>query len=497
MGQVEHIRDAVQAVECSQDLWVSDPPERPQGSGAGGSLIHSAGRQSRFELPAGASSAYRSGMRTHLTKTVVDALTCPAGRKDFLVFDQSTRGFGIRVTAAGGKIFVLQYKRDGKVRRAILGRYGEVTLAQARRSAEALRGAVQSGGDPVESRKTVTEARRFAATTQAARDVFTVETLLERWQAIGLADRSAAHRKEAPRAIRSALGPLVTRPTASITAEIVQAVLDGILIDAPMQALHVRNYARAAWNWARRRNLVTDNPFALVSIDRRPRSRDRVLSDAELRDAWHGAGAMTWPFGPFIRLMILTLQRRGEVAGIRWSELSADLSAWTIPAERAKNGRTHVVHLAKPARAILKTLPRQQDAHGERIDLVFTTTGTTPVSGFKSAAGGLRRAIQDARDALAEPDGAPKKASAPATDWVLHDFRRTGVSKMAELGIPPHVADRILNHVTGAIRGTMAVYQRFEFMPERKRALEVWADHVLAIAEGKAVPSNVTPLRSG
>jgi integrase len=426
-------------------------------------------------------------MRQHLIKAEIDRFTCPPGRKDVLIFDTLMRGFGVRVTASGRKIFILQYKRSGVVRRAVIGVYGEITVAQARREAETLRGAVQGGADPVAARNAVEASERAAVVASAARETFTVDTLLDRWAAIGLKDRSAAHRYDAPRAVRRLLGANSAMPAEDITVPMVQALVDAMLPRAPVLAIRTRNYGRAAFNWAIRRNLVSSNPFTAVEIDRRERSRDRLLNVDELRGAWRAAEAMDFPFGPLIQLMILTLQRKGEVTGMGWSELSPDCATWTIPARRAKNGRAHSVHLVQPARAILRAIPRQHDADGAEIDLVFTTTGKTAVSGFKSGARILRRKVLHG---AAHADETP-----PAIDWTLHDFRRTGVSKMAELGIAPHIADRILNHVTGTIRGVMATYQRYDFKAERQRALEIWAAHVLEVAEGTSAPSNVAKFK--
>jgi integrase len=169
-----------------------------------------------------------------------------------------------------------------------------------------------------------------------------------------------------------------------------------------------------------------------------------------------------------VRLLLLTAQRRDEVAAMRWSELWPDFAVWTVPKERAKNGRAHLVHLAPEARAVLADVPRVEGR-----DLVFTAHGRAPVSGFAKA--------KERLDRLSGVRG-----------WRLHDCRGTAVTRMAGAGFPPHVADRLLNHVEGAIRGVAAVYQRGEFLPERRAALEAWAGHVIACggrrAEDEASP---------
>jgi integrase len=169
---------------------------------------------------------------------------------------------------------------------------------------------------------------------------------------------------------------------------------------------------------------------------------------------------------------MLTLQRREEVAEMPWSELNDPCAptTWTIPAARAKNQRTHVVHLAAPVRDALKSLPTQNAC-------VFAGRGQTGAIGAFSK----MKAMLD--EALA-------KAGHDLGDWRFHDFRRSGVTALAGMGFQPHVCDRILNHVTGAIQGVAAVYQRHEFLAERKAALDAWAAQVVAAAEPEDSPSS-------
>ncbi|WP_338029650.1 site-specific integrase [Gluconacetobacter tumulisoli] len=272
--------------------------------------------------------------------------------------------------------------------------------------------------------------------------------------------------------------------------------------------------------WAVNRRLLELNPFDGAVIDSREVSRDRVLTDAELSAIWRGASAMAYPFGPYFRLLILTLQRRAEVLGMRWSELSPDGAIWTLPPERSKNGQAHLVHLAPEARAVLAALPRHLDPEtGELTPFVFTTTGRTVVSGVQKAVERLRERVReemapnDAEASLGpkkqglRADGAAgagakkpgKKADAlPASEWQLHDLRRTGVTTLARLKVPPHVADLILSHKPKALGAVAMIYQRHQFEDERAEALATWAGHVLAVAKGRAESSetdNVVPLR--
>ena len=197
----------------------------------------------------------------------------------------------------------------------------------------------------------------------------------------------------------------------------------------------------------------------------------------------------------------MTLQRRQEVVGAIWSEISPDLMTWTIPEERAKNGRAHLVHLAPAALAVLKV------AQAERVkriqiarkkgkapppDALFATPLGTKLSAFSVIKADLDAAIAAAEEKAAEEEGR-ERVDMPG--WVFHDFRRAGVTALAHAGFAPHVCDRLLNHVTGTLRGVAAVYNRAEFMAEREAALTAWSAYVLKCA-GKEVESNVVELRA-
>ncbi len=383
-----------------------------------------------------------------------------------MFFDAELTGFALRVTAAGRKLFLFQYRPPGgAVRRIVLGEYGTLTPTQARARAEVLRGQVTAGGDPVAEREATRAAAAAAveaARSRAALDALTFGVLVERWRDLRLSARRERYRREAVRALLAGFPTWHDRAAHMIAPAEAVTELDRIAAArGPHAARLALAYGRAMYNWAVGRRMLAANPFAGIPSPARAVERDRVLSDDELGAVWRAAGLLGWPFGPFVQLLALTLQRRDEVAGMRWSELSSDLTLWTIPAERAKNRRAHLVHLAPAARAILRELPRHAAS-----DLVFTTTGRAPISGYSRA-----KALLDQVDAMPLP-------------WRLHDFRRTGVTGLAALGFPPHVCDRLLNHVKGSIQGVAAVYQRNEFLPERRRALEAWARHVLAVAEG-------------
>ncbi len=407
------------------------------------------------------------------------------------------------MTSAGVKVFVFQYRWDGKVRRLRIGRYGSVTPTEARRRAEIARGEIAAGRDPVGD----ATAARAAAAEDAARaaerkaaDAFTVEALMVLWEEERLAHRKPRYKREAVRTLRVSLPGLLGRPAAEVDAATFRSELAKVtkrtartaggmakgpppLQGAPGITMQrrARAYAHAMFAWGVRSALVPSNPVSAVHVEGKNASRARVLTDAEIGEAWRAAGRMGWPWGPYFRVLLLTLQRASETSGMRWPELSEDRAQWTLPGERTKNGKPHIVHLPAPVREILAAAPRIAAGPGLAASpFVFTTTGEAPVSGYSHAKTRLDNLI------LAERLQAPGRGGEPPQQqehWTLHDFRRTGVTVMARLGVRVEVADRILNHVGGAVTGVAAVYQRHEWLAERAEAADQWARHVLACAE--------------
>jgi integrase len=243
----------------------------------------------------------------------------------------------------------------------------------------------------------------------------------------------------------------------------------GMADGAAVQAGKMLTRLRTFFGWAVANDLCVADPTTGVRKPAKEGSRDRVLTDDEIRAFWFGTDQLGVPFGPLFRLLLLTAQRESEVAGMRWSEIDFDKRTWTIPGARSKNGKPHTIALSKLTIEVLEQVPR---IAGQ--ELLFSGSGKTAVSGFSSA-----KARLDVRMGGIAP-------------WVLHDLRRTATTGMARLGIAPHVADRVLNHQAGTIRGVAAVYNRFEYLDERKAALEAWGRFVESLV--RPVPSNVVQL---
>ena len=401
-----------------------------------------------------------------LTQRKIENLECPAGKRDMMVFDDEQAGLGVRVTASGGKSFLAQYTLAGAKRRVPLGSCNAIPLASAREAARAILGDVAKGRDPAHDRvQKAVEAKR-----KAARDILTFDALIGQWASLRLADRRASYAAEAVRALRHAFGKKLNAPAADLKRTDVVRVLDALAKDGKVaMASSTAAYGRACYQWAVKRGSISENPFANLPVAPAEK-RDRVLSDEELSAVWK-ATDRPGPYNAIVRTLVLTGQRREEVAGMTWAELDDNLSSWTIPASRAKNGVAHVVPLSVPVQALLRGVPRQAGN-----DLVFPGL-RGPFSGFGKA-----------KAQLDEASG--------VTDWRLHDIRRTMATGLQKLGVRLEVTEAVLNHVAGSRAGIVGIYQRHDYATEKRAALTAWGQHVAAIVEGRAASGNVKPLRA-
>src|SRR5260370_25465569 len=205
------------------------------------------------------------------------------------------------------------------------------------------------------------------------------------------------------------------------------------------------------FKWCVGRAVIDFSPAEGLLSNYRETSRDRVLTDQELAAVILGARQMPQSYGRIVELLALTGQRRQEVAGLKPNELDEKTRTWTIPGARTKNKKAHIVHLSEPAWKVIARNPEGA--------LIFGTSTGKRFQAFRKG----KRALDEICGVAA---------------WRLHDLRRTIVSGMARLGVPPHVADKILNHQAGTISGVAAVYQRHDFLAERKEALDRWGNHV-------------------
>ena len=411
--------------------------------------------------PAGPDYSSHRGQAVKFTQRRIEDLECPANKKDMLVFDDEQRGLGVRVTAGGGKSFLVQYRHAGEKRRMPLGSCAALSLAKARLAARQIVGAVAGGKDPAGERK--------AAALEAKREALTLAALIEQWEALHLKRKRPNYATAATATLRRVFVKHLNTPAGSLDRAIVVRALDALAANekAPMAGATAR-YGSALFGWAIRRGSVSVNPFERMPIAPTVR-RERVLSDDEIPSVWkatEGPGT----FNAIVRALLLTGQRREEVSGLTWSELDPGLTLWTLPAARSKNGKPHAVPISTQMDALLRAQPRISGT-----DLVFP--GERGVfSGWSKSKARLDRGCG-------------------VSDWTLHDLRRTAATGMAELGVAPHIIEAVLNHASGHRAGVAGVYNQARYANETRRALDLWGVHVASIVDGREPAGNVTAFR--
>jgi len=277
---------------------------------------------------------------------------------------------------------------------------------------------------------------------------------------------------------------LLTEITRSDVVDLLDRVEDNA-------GLHMANRVLAAvrklFNWAlSERALIEASPIVPGMARKGETSRDRYLSQDEIGLVWAAAESLGYPFGPFVRLLLVTGQRRSEVAAMQWGDLDLDHNhMWVLRAEDTKGGREHFVLLSDLAINILQSAPKV----GE---LVFTTQGERPVSGFSKAKRRLDQKVLSLRRMISTKMGQNPNQIETLPSWRFHDLRRTVATHMEdELGIAPHIIGAVLNHDPRQHKGVTATYLRGRLIAERKRALESWAQFLESIIDRNLVTAGI------
>ena len=411
----------------------------------------------------------------------IEAARTQAARshKAVMLWDDELRGLGCRVAPSGKASWLVKKRlglggRQAKVIKHVFGDLASLKPDKARDAALTLIREIKSG---VHLNRRTQETR--AQTIKASRETLesAVSDYIKKRSKPGrfwseLEDRFNKH-------IVPELGN--DTPISEITKADIRRLVEAKEETHPAAARTLFEVLRPFFKWCVSRDLILVSPIADLVAPPVPEARERVLTDSEIKTLWF-VTQFQFLFGPLHQLLLLTAQRRDEVGAMRWSELDLDKAEWIIPKERTKNGKEHLVHLSPQVMAILRGISRFKDS-----DLVFTTTGATPVSGYSKAKAQLDKRMGIVTDPDAEGYNQAKL-------WRVHDLRRTAASGMAALGSQPHIIERVLNHVSGATGGLVSVYQRHEYLPERKRAIEAWGAHVEQLVSGTQ-QSNVHKLR--
>jgi integrase len=400
-------------------------------------------------------------MRLDLKSVAAAAL--PNGKTDHIVWDDELPGFELRLRRGGHRSWILQYRAEGHTRRATIAAVAKLGPTDARQAARKLLAKVALGHDPQEEK-----ASKRRQTAQAFRSVVDAYLAAKESELRPISYRIAKLYLTGP--YFAPLHPLaVTAITRADVASCIRAIVKQR--SAPTAAA-ARRTLSALFAWAIADGLLGSgaNPVGGSHRPEDPKPRDRVLAPVELVAIWNAVGCDD-NYGQIIRLLMLTGARASEIGGMCWSELDLDAGVWTLPAERSKNHRSHTIALPPAALAIIASVPRTERDHlfGARAGAGFTSWPWRKQEFDRRLAGTVK-------------------------SWRVHDIRRTVATGMADIGIEPHHIEACLNHYSGHRAGVAGIYNRSSYDRAVKAALALWAEHLLAIIEGRKAA--VVPLRA-
>jgi integrase len=391
--------------------------------------------------------------------TTKSITTLTTDKPDTVFWDDTLPSFGLRVRR-GARHWLIQYRHNSAQHRESLGSAKKISLEAARAIARKKFAQLELGIDPL--------AEKVKAKAEKAMTRLTLGATADRY----LDARRDVLRRTTFTAISRHLAvhwlPLRPRPLTAVTrAEVASRLQELITRHGRIAAARARATLSALYGWALREGLCDANPVVATNApDEAAKARERMLTDHELAAVWRACEDDD--YGRIVRLLILTGCRRSEIGGLMWSDVDLDTGALRLPPERVKNGRTFEIMLPSAALDVLRAMPRRGDR-----EYVFGTSGPgfTP---WSVATAALKRRIDP-----------------PLEAWVLHDLRRSFRTGVGRLGVQPHIAELLINHVKGGIE---AIYDRGRYEREKAAALALWAEHVISNIEGRA--SKVVPLRA-
>ncbi len=397
--------------------------------------------------------------------------------KRYEVSESNGRGLRLRISPTGTKTFVYVFRRHGKLHRLTLGAVGDITINAAHETHSTLRKRARAG-ESIQSLRAMIGSGRTSGS-------LTVADLADEW----LERRVRVERKtwrDVERMLEKDVIPyLGERPVEAIKAREITEMLD-VIVDrgSPITANRCASLVKQMFKFAVGRGIVDASPcVALEQPAGAEPTRNRNLTDSEIKRLWAklDTAAMSPAARIAVRLLLVTAQRRGELASTRWDAIDLDAKTWHIPAEDAKNGRAHTVPLSDLAISYLRELDEMVTAKAEKKDEArseFVLPSPT-VQGEPIRAEALTRCITRNREHF--------KIDA----FNVHDLRRTAASQMTALGVPRLHVSKVLNH---SGRDVTAIYDRHDYAPEMRDALQLWADHLQAIIKGRS--KKVIPIRA-
>lgn len=377
----------------------------------------------------------------------------PSGRIE--VSDAKCVGLRFRLSPKGRATWVYEKRIKGGTRRKFtLGTWPKpLSLAQARVMGFELLAEAQKGVDRAEDAKREAEKQKLAAAKNIS-----CQRVLDAYRKLHL--QTIATGDERYRQICAALADHLEFPITALTRKDLQAAVDRKAGEGRRPyANRVRAALVAFANWAFTRGYIDEPIGAGVAKATKEQARERVPSLTEVREIWKATFKMGDIWGPFFRVLILTGQRRAEIANLRWSEVDLERRAMVKPGSQTKNRRAHTTHLSEPVLTELKVLADE----GGQEDYVFSFDGKRPVSNPSHAKARLDDLLRNDFEA-----------------WRIHDLRSSLATCLAEAGQPENVVDRILNHAaSGSAPSAVArIYNQAEMLPQRAAALDRWAEMV-------------------
>lgn len=381
-------------------------------------------------------------------------------QKRYEVRDLSLTGLYFIVQPSGVKSWALRYRFGGKTAKLTLGRWPKVGLAEARAAAARAVGDLERGIDPSALKKASKAAQLDALLSERDK----IKTLIDQFDKRHLSGLKTGRvvRRELDRHVVVCWGD---RDIQTITKRDVIDLLDKLADSGRgVTSNRLRAYLNKFFNWCVERDIIDQSPSLDVKPVASEKSRDRFLSDSEIRCFWRACDDLGYPWGHLGKILLLTGQRLGEVAQMTDFELCDE--TWHLPGVRTKNKRAHDVPLSDEVGEILSGISRISGAK----KYVFTTNGNAPLQGFHKG----RNHIASRMMALSDEE---------IPHWTFHDLRRTAATGLARLGVPVRITEAVLNHVSGSAGGIVSVYQRHDYASEKRQALIAWASHIQKLLE--------------